>query len=101
MFDYIDPEYAAFLHRQQMHPYSQYLARENGETFWVINTLTDEAYGNIIEPFIRKDVDSFRIKNGDIRAEIISKDLHSTSSKELSKIRGKLKSLVSTLMGIV
>lgn len=83
LFDYIDPDYAALLHRQTMHPYSQYLLIRNDEIQWVVNTLTDEAYDHIIEPLLKSNVCSLDLKQGNIHADILSKQTNTITSKEL------------------
>lgn len=85
LFDFIDPEYASVLHRQQMHPYSQYLIGHKEETLWIVNTLTDEAYEQIIKPLLREDLVSLNIKQGNLQAEIVSRQMGFISSKELVK----------------
>ena len=53
MMERLDEEYAAYLHRGEMNPYSQYVTpAEEGGTWWVINTLNQSAYDNIIEKFL-------------------------------------------------
>lgn len=83
LFDFIDPDYAAFLHQQRMHPYSQYLLTQNGETQWVVSTLTDEAYEHIIEPLLKSSTCSLDLKQGNIHTDILSKQVKSVTSKEL------------------
>ena len=47
----IASEYAAIMHRQSMRPYSQYV--HGGDcTEWVVKTLSEEAYENIVLPLM-------------------------------------------------
>jgi len=45
----IDSDYAGFLHESQLHPYSQYISREeDGAVFWVISCANEESRNRII-----------------------------------------------------
>ena len=52
LMERISADYAEELHRQQMHPYSQYLLMEDGKPVWYINTVSREAYEEIICRFM-------------------------------------------------
>lgn len=83
LLEQVDPVYAEELHQQQMRPYSQYVTRWQNENIWTVCTLTDEAYEKIIEPLMKPAFSQVYIKNGNIDAEILSKELHSQSSGDL------------------
>ena len=83
LFNHIDYEYGEYLHRQQLHPYSQYIYFEDDVPFWRINVTDTEAYENIIVPFLRDDVLSFVIKNGNINVNILDKELEKHNYSEL------------------
>jgi len=73
LFENIDTEYASLMHQQDRHPYSQYLLSENDKEYWVVNTLTEEAYENIIKRLEDRNFNGFRIKKGDIDVSIANK----------------------------
>lgn len=75
LFTQIDPEYSDYLHKEQLHPYSQYISFKDGACYWHIHTLSSEAQTHIIEPLVKPDFNHFRIKNGDIDVKIIDKSL--------------------------
>ena len=52
LMEKIDSGYAQFLHQQQRHPYSQSICYKENQIYWTISTVTQEAYQNIIEPFL-------------------------------------------------
>lgn len=60
----IDPVYAAVLHQQVLHPYSQYLICRENQITWYVNALNDEAYEKIILPLLSPDFTSFTFSNG-------------------------------------
>ncbi len=45
----IDREYGEVLHRSERKPYSQYLQCHEGQSIWVLQTLTDEAAMQLID----------------------------------------------------
>ena len=51
----IDSNYASVLHESNLHPYSQYIEKQNDEVFWVINCINNQASENIISPILLKD----------------------------------------------
>lgn len=75
----INSEYAEKLHNMKINTYTQYVyLREDNEYVWVISTLDNEAYNNIIENYINK-VDSVYVKHKNLEIKFKSK-------KEVSKI---------------
>lgn len=75
----INSEYAEKLHNMKINTYTQYVyLREDNEYVWVISTLDNEAYNNIIQNYINK-VDSVYIKHKNLEIKFKSK-------KEVSKI---------------
>ncbi|SET01630.1 CRISPR-associated endoribonuclease Cas6 [[Clostridium] aminophilum] len=75
LFSLIDHEYAEFLHRQQLHPYSQYIYFKNGGCYWYIHALNSEAYIHIIEPLLKDEFNQFQIHNGNIGVSVTDKTL--------------------------
>ncbi|WP_029199887.1 type I restriction-modification enzyme R subunit C-terminal domain-containing protein [Oribacterium sp. NK2B42] len=70
LFTQIDPEYADYLHKEQLHPYSQYIYNNDGVWNWCISTLSSDAYAHIIEPILKPDFQHFKIINGNIDVDI-------------------------------
>ena len=83
LFEHVDSEYGEYLHQQSIHPYSEYLLKENDETKWIINTFNDEAYSHIIEPLLKPDFSGFKINKGNIDVSIKDKSLKSVDMKTL------------------
>lgn len=48
LMETVGTEYADYLHRLQMNPFSQCLIRVGTDVIWSIKTYTDEAYDKII-----------------------------------------------------
>jgi len=70
----IDPSYATYLHTQKINSYSQYISFQNGETFWNIQTTTEEAGREIISPLLSSVFATFHLKR-------INKDVQITQKK--------------------
>lgn len=62
LMERLDTAYIDFLHRQQMHPYSQYVVTTEDGPVWHIQTLNEEAYENIIKKFLHGR-DSFTLRH--------------------------------------
>lgn len=78
----IDSDYADFLHINKYHPYSQHIEHVSGKTYWVINSLNDEAYEKIITK-LNDNLDEIYIKKNDIKLSIGEKNLIKLSDKSL------------------
>jgi len=50
LMEYISPAWAARLHEEALRPYSQCVRREDGQDYWYLNALTEEAAENILGP---------------------------------------------------
>lgn len=82
LMERLDNNYAEQLHISGLKPYSQYI--EGGsQKEWVVNTLTSEAYQNIIQPLLEEDFTDFFIEKKNIRIKIHSKKLKTIEKKEL------------------
>ncbi len=81
LMESIDSRYAQLLHTNHLNPYSQYVMKENGRTYWHINTLNAEAYEKIILPLSK--VKQVTIKNGSIVAPVISTQMSVQREQEL------------------
>ena len=86
LFENISEEYAAKMHQQSFHPYSQNLIREDGRLVWQVSCLTEESYREIIMRLAEPAFSSFVVNGSEeIRVEIAKKDINVTSRTELLK----------------
>lgn len=79
----VNYEYGEFLHRSSLKPYSQHLEIGKDECLWVVSTLNQKAYENIIKPMLSETVTSVYLANRDRYIDIISKELSIISYEEL------------------
>lgn len=75
LMEVIDVDYAGWLHRQQRHPYSQYICYKENKIYWIISTVTNEAYVNIIKPFMDEKLTELHSEYHDITFEIQKKEI--------------------------
>lgn len=86
LFEQLDSEYADWLHRMQIHPYSQYIKKAaHQKDEWIINTLNEQAASYILSPMLDPDFKRIKIRKGNIEAAIISKEKQETDAKQLWK----------------
>ncbi len=85
LMEHIDTQYAEFLHKSEIHPYTSHLEQQNSEWMWIVTTLNDEAYKFIIEESLLK-LETFTIENKGIQVKIIDKKLTQKDNDEL--VRG-------------
>lgn len=83
LFERIDPEYADQLHTQNLHPYSQYIYKDEDKLYWVINTLDKESYDRIIQNLMEPEFTSFTIDKGDIGVKILNKTVQVLPKEDL------------------
>ena len=50
----ISPEWAAAMHEEKVRPYSQYVTLKEGKLCWRIQTLTEEAFDEILVPLMKQ-----------------------------------------------
>ena len=50
----ISPEWAAAMHEEKVRPYSQYVTLKEGKLYWRIQTLTEEAFDEILVPLMKE-----------------------------------------------
>ncbi|WP_019001908.1 CRISPR system precrRNA processing endoribonuclease RAMP protein Cas6 [Succinimonas amylolytica] len=56
LMNMIDSDYANFLHESRLHPYAQYISREeDGAVYWVISCTNEEACSRIIAALMSRD----------------------------------------------
>lgn len=84
LMELINPEYADFLHRQNMHPYSQYVYKDKeGNIWWIIQTLNKEAYENIIKNFDENIKEITLTCDGEKKIKIVEKKFKSVAVANL------------------
>lgn len=83
LFNHIDSDYAAKMHTQNYHPYSQYAYKEGAKSCWVINSLNDEAYDHILSRFYDPDFTSFHIDKSNLDVTIIEKNIITKDPNDL------------------
>ena len=82
LFESIDSDYISFLHMQNLHPYSQYLCRENGGAVWYINTLNDESFEKLILPLLSESFDCIKVKHiSEKKLILLINSLHKLTEK--------------------
>ena len=83
LMEHIDTDYAAQLHQNQLHPYSQCITRSKDEkVYWHIRTVTQEAYEKVIFPIAA--LEKVQLKKG-VEAQIIEKKIRTRDESELLK----------------
>jgi len=83
LMEQISAAYAQQLHEQGLKPYSQALVHEDNKVFWIVRTLNQAAYENIVIPMKCREFDSFQMENDLGTIHIIGKEERSSSLKEL------------------
>lgn len=75
LMDTICPSYADKLHIDGIKPYSQYLYTEKDKAYWVVTTLTNEAYDKIILPLMDKNLTCINLTHKELSVPIIDKKI--------------------------
>lgn len=83
LMENIHPDYAAYLHQQQMHPYSQAIIKSGEDIVWTVNGLNKEAYENIILPLKDNLQEIVFRKSQNDPVKILRKELIIQSKKDL------------------
>jgi CRISPR-associated endoribonuclease Cas6 len=83
----LSPEYATFLHNQEVNPYSMNVRRgENGDIIWVVNVLTTQAYEQIAKLLLSDEFKTFHLKALNSTVEITNKATETFAVSELTRI---------------
>ena len=82
MMEHLRSEYVEALHKQEMHPYSQALLRENGRVIWQICTMSEEACDEIIKP-LEASVEAATLHNEKESVPVKGKAREETDFSEL------------------
>ena len=100
MMERMNQEYGTFLHDQNFHPYHQTIVRENGQSHWIIHTLTDEAYENILRPLESDEFNSFSIHNYPGQIRILEKKKEAISLTQLLASESGQSDTVSVILSV-
>lgn len=88
LMEKVSGEYASLLHRQPFNPYATSCVLQDNEALvWQVNTLTDEAYSNLLVPLM--SVNEIELKALDKRFRIVGRELSSHDTNELTSLIGK------------
>lgn len=71
----IDEDYAVAMHESGLHPYSQYLIKEDEKNIWNICVTSEKAYKEIIIPMMDEKFEEFEIVRDKKNIKIIDKTL--------------------------
>lgn len=85
MMKCIDSSYAEKLHEQGMRPYTQYIY-PGQEPEWVIRTMTQEAYANIILPLMEQNFQDIVLHRQHTELKVLGKQLDVHSRRELQEL---------------
>lgn len=83
LMGHVSYEYGERLHQSELKPFQQYVEKKRDSLIWTINTLTDEAYQEIIMPMLLDDFQEIELKHKNLKLKITDKKLQSTSEQEL------------------
>lgn len=83
LMEQIESEYASELHSSQLHPYTQHLEKREDEWHWVVTTLNEKAYQEIIEKKLLK-LQKFRLDKHEINLQISDRRYTELSDRELA-----------------
>ena len=71
LMETISSDYAEELHDSELHPYSQYIDKQDNDLYWVINCTNSKSTENIISKLLHKDY--VLLKKIDTELKIIDK----------------------------
>ena len=83
LMDHVSYEYGEVLHQSELKPFHQYIEKKGDSLIWTINTVTDEAYQEIIKPMMMDGFREIVLKHKKLRLEITDKRLFSISEQEI------------------
>ncbi len=81
----IDTDYAARLHTDQPHPYSQYLQVKDEYLVWTVNALNHEACSHIVDKLNGDDLEEVYLENADETFKVLKKGTRIITYRELIK----------------
>lgn len=83
LMQHIDPAYGEVLHRSELKPYSQYISFGASGAIWTVQTLTEEAETQIVQPLLSGSFTSLRLEHKDLELPILSKTVTHLTEEEL------------------
>lgn len=83
LMQHIDPAYGEVLHRSELQPYSQYISFGASGAIWTVQTLTEEAETQIVQPLLSGSFTSLRLEHKDLKLPILSKTVTHLTEEEL------------------
>ena len=81
LMEKLPQEYANQLHQSQLHPYSQYLGKREGDYYWIINCLNQEARDIIIGALLATE--SIELRKKQLKVGLLQHKYEELSQKEL------------------
>ncbi len=84
LMENINKDYAEIIHQTGLHPYSMYISNRDSLT-WIIRTINDDAYHNIIEPLLAPQFKSFDLKKKEVSVDITNKGITTITYEDLMK----------------
>lgn len=84
LMENINKDYAEIIHQTGLHPYSMYISNRDSLT-WIIRTINDDAYHNIIEPILAPQFKLFDLKKKEITIDITNKSISTITYEDLMK----------------
>lgn len=85
LMQHIDPVYGEVLHRSELKPYSQFESFEPSKIKWTVQTLTEEAEQQIMDPLLTRDFTSVHLEHKDLELPVVSKTVTRLTEEELMK----------------
>ena len=83
LMDLIDPLLAKELHRNERHPYSQFIIRRDGKLWWQVNVTGSNYRKELLRPLLDPDFHEIRLHHREETLAITSKSDFSVSEDEL------------------
>ncbi len=90
LMENMDRGYAETLHENRIHPYAQHLEKRDGEWWWLIYCLTEDAYENIVLDRL-DSLESFFLRNKQIAVNVIDAKLSGTDLREVQELAERTK----------
>lgn len=87
LMERISYEYATELHSGGRQPYSQFVQIKQETILWTIQTLTQQAYEQILVPMMQDKIQSIYLRHKDLELKIVDKILEQTTYDQLRKDR--------------
>lgn len=84
MMELLSNEYATFLHESRIHPYTQHLEQQNGEWYWIICALNQDAVLEILQNGLSK-TDKILLKKRNQEIRFAEKKLETIPYQKLTE----------------